>query len=86
MFFLSAILKLQMISLPDNQVKQMLVSAGILDEKTFDIVKTEAVRKNQNPLDILISEGAFTRDSFWRARFHRRYSRWRHRLHTFGGR
>lgn len=65
MFFLSAILKLQMISLPDNQVKQMLVSAGILDEKTFDIVKTEAARKNQNPLDILISEGAFTRDTFY---------------------
>jgi type IV pilus assembly protein PilB len=54
-----------MISLPDNQVKDMLLRAGVVDEKSFELVKTEALRKNQNPIDVLISEGVFTRDYFY---------------------
>lgn len=54
-----------MISLPDNQVKELLVRAGVIDEKSFELVKTEAARKNQNPIDVLVSTGVFTRDYFY---------------------
>ncbi len=54
-----------MISLPNNQLKEMLTRAGIIDERSFELVKTEAERKNQNIIDVIVSEGVVTKDYFY---------------------
>jgi len=54
-----------MIALPENQLKEMLMRAGIIDDASFELVRTEAERKNQNIVDIIVSEGVITRDYFY---------------------
>ena len=54
-----------MISLADNQLKEMLMRAGIIDEPSFELVRAEAARKNQNIIDIIVSEGVVTKDYFF---------------------
>lgn len=54
-----------MISLPENQLKEILIKDGVIDEKSFKLVEKEAERKNQNIAEILISQGVITKDHFY---------------------
>jgi type II secretory ATPase GspE/PulE/Tfp pilus assembly ATPase PilB-like protein len=51
-----------MLILPEKQLKEILMRAGVIDEKSFDMVRVEAERKGQNIAEILVSEGVLTRD------------------------
>lgn len=51
-----------MLILPEKQLKEILMRAGVIDEKSFDMVRIEAERKGQNIAEILVSEGVLTRD------------------------
>lgn len=54
-----------MISLPVQQIKEMLLQAGIVDAAAFDAMKVEADRKRQNVVDLLISQGLLNKDYFF---------------------
>ncbi len=54
-----------MISLPSQQIKEMLISASVIDTATFDAVKDEADRKRQNVVDILVSKGLISKEFFF---------------------
>ena len=54
-----------MLSLPTQQIKEMLVQAGVLDDATFDSIKIEADRKRQNVADLIISEGFINKEYFF---------------------
>ena len=54
-----------MLSLPTQQIKEMLVQAGVLDDATFDSIKIEADRKRQNVADLIISEGLINKEYFF---------------------
>ncbi len=53
-----------MIPLPSSKIKEILVNSGMIAPETFDALQTEAQRKRQNVVDILISEGLISRDYF----------------------
>ncbi|MGC9046552.1 MAG: GspE/PulE family protein [Minisyncoccia bacterium] len=53
-----------MIQLPNSQLKQILLKANIIDGSTFDALAEEAKRKQQNIVDLLISEGLINTDYF----------------------
>ena len=55
-----------MISLPSERLKQILTQAGAVDPKVFDSANEEAKRREQNPIDILISQGVLSEDYFYR--------------------
>ncbi len=54
-----------MISLPPQQVKEMLIRAGVIDEATFLSVKEEADRKRQNVVDLLVSQNLLNKEYFF---------------------
>lgn len=54
-----------MISLPQSKIKEMLVSAGILNAETFESLSMEAERKRQNVMDLVISQGLITGDYYY---------------------
>lgn len=53
-----------MITLPNEKLKEIVLHAGAVDEVAFDEVITEAVRKRQSPVEILISRGLLSKDYF----------------------
>jgi type IV pilus assembly protein PilB len=53
-----------MINLPNEKLKEILTRAGAVDEAAFDEVVTEAARKRQSPVEILISRGSLSKDYF----------------------
>lgn len=54
-----------MINLPPAKLGEMLVSAGILTESTFDAAVAESQRRRQNIVDILIAQNLITKDYFY---------------------
>ena len=53
-----------MINLPPEKLKEIVTRAGAVDEATFDEVITEAARKRQSPVEILISRGLLSKEYF----------------------
>src|SRR3989338_3329538 len=54
-----------MLSLPQEQLKQLLIQEGFVDASTFDSMYVEAERKRQNVVDVLISQGFLNKDYFY---------------------
>ncbi len=54
-----------MITLSPQRLKQILVTAGVVDGSTLDTVNQEAERRKQNPIDLLISRGVMSKDYFY---------------------
>lgn len=54
-----------MISLPTQQIREMLVRAGVVDDATFSAVKEEAERKRQNVVELLISQNLLNKEYFF---------------------
>jgi len=55
-----------MISLPVERLKQIVTQAGVVDPQVFDTAVEEAKRRDQNPIDILVSRGVLNEDYFYR--------------------
>lgn len=53
-----------MISLPPEQLKKLLVDQNIVTQEQLDSALQDALRMNQNPAEILISEGFLSQD-YW---------------------
>ncbi|MDI6734182.1 MAG: ATPase, T2SS/T4P/T4SS family [Patescibacteria group bacterium] len=53
-----------MISLPSSKLKEILITAGIINAETFDLIEKEAVHKRQSAIDILLSRGLINKDYF----------------------
>jgi len=51
-----------MINLQPELLKNILTKAGIIDGKTFDEINKEALRRRQNPLELIISQGLVNKD------------------------
>lgn len=54
-----------MISFPTEQLRAILIHAGVVDAETFDAAEEEAKRKRQNVVDLLVSEGLLEKDYFF---------------------
>ena len=54
-----------MINLSTERLKKILTTAGIIDEKMFNTIVDEAIRRKQNPIDIIISRGIINEDYFY---------------------
>ncbi|OGG37750.1 hypothetical protein A2110_02070 [Candidatus Jorgensenbacteria bacterium GWA1_54_12] len=55
-----------MISLPPERLKQILLQTGVVSAEAFDAAAEEATRRDQNPIDVLISRGILSEDYFYR--------------------
>ncbi len=55
-----------MISLPTERLKQIVLQTGMVDAAAFDAAVEEAERREQNPVDALISQGVLSEDYFYR--------------------
>ena len=55
-----------MISLPSEKLKEILVEKGVIEPQAFDVLVQEAAHKEQNIIDILISQGIVTKDYFFK--------------------
>ncbi|MFH0806483.1 MAG: ATPase, T2SS/T4P/T4SS family [Candidatus Brennerbacteria bacterium] len=53
-----------MINLPPEKLKEIIIHAGAVDEAMFNEVVTEAARKRQSPVEILVSRGFLNKDYF----------------------
>lgn len=54
-----------MLSLPASKLKELVVGEGLVKTEEFDRLTTEAERKKQNVVDLLISQGFFSADYFY---------------------
>src|SRR6056297_2398332 len=54
-----------MINLSKQKLKQIIVGEGFTDEQTFDSVYKDALRRKQNPSDVLISRGIISEGKFY---------------------
>ncbi|MDE2021273.1 MAG: hypothetical protein KGJ13_13135, partial [Patescibacteria group bacterium] len=50
--------------IPNEKLKELLVSEGLTTPQVFDEVVAEAVRMGQEPADLLISRGILTKEYF----------------------
>ncbi|MDO8557466.1 MAG: GspE/PulE family protein [Candidatus Jorgensenbacteria bacterium] len=54
-----------MINLPAEKLRDIFLRAGIFDESTFETMRIEAERKQQNIAEILIARGLISKDYFF---------------------
>ncbi|MFA5083949.1 MAG: GspE/PulE family protein [Candidatus Paceibacterota bacterium] len=54
-----------MISLNNSKLKKLIIGEGLITGEEFDVLVTEAERKKQNLVDLLISRGFVTLDYFY---------------------
>ncbi len=51
-----------MIKLPAQTLRNLLITEGVLDEKTFESIEAEAALKRQNPADLIVFRGLVSQD------------------------
>jgi len=54
-----------MINLPPEKLRDVLLKAGVIDVETFDGLRVEAERKQQNIVETILSKGFINKDYFY---------------------
>jgi len=54
-----------MINLPQEKIRDILLKAGIIDVQSFDEIRIEAERKQQNVVETILSQGLINKDYFY---------------------